>query len=49
MAVGGHPHSLHAGNTQDEVRLVPFLQLVHHLQGQGFIEAVVPKQLLEME
>jgi hypothetical protein len=49
MAVGGHPHSLHAGNTQDETRLVPFLRRVRDLQQRGLIEAVLPKQIIGRE
>lgn len=35
VVVGGHPHSLHAGNTQDERMLVPFLAHARDLHKQG--------------
>ena len=45
--VYGHPHSLHAGNTQDERWLVPFLERVHELRAEGRIEAILPRVLLQ--
>lgn len=47
--VYGHPHSLHAGNTQDERWLVPFLDRVDELRAEGRIEAVLPRTLLLQE
>ena len=44
--VYGHPHSLHAGNTQDERWLVPFLDRVSELRAEGRIEPVLPRTLL---
>jgi hypothetical protein len=44
--VYGHPHSLHAGNTQDERWLVPFLDRVSELRAEGRIEPILPRMLL---
>ncbi len=44
--VYGHPHSLRAGNSQDETRLVPFLQQVQHLQCQGDIRVCLPREFV---
>ena len=45
--VYGHPHSLHAGNAQDERWLVPFLDRVSELRAEGRIETIVPRLLLQ--
>jgi glycosyltransferase involved in cell wall biosynthesis/GT2 family glycosyltransferase len=45
----GHPHSLRAGNSQDESRLVPFLQRVQQLQRQGAIAVRQPRDILQEE
>ena len=45
----GHPHSLHAGNSQDERRLRPFLERVRRLRAEGLLEAVLPRTLLQRE
>ncbi len=45
VAVYGHPHSLRAGNSQDETRLVPFLHQVWRLQGDGLIRICLPREL----
>ncbi len=48
LVVYGHPHSLHAGNAQDESWLTPFLAEVQSLQRQGLLKVCLPNQLLEM-
>jgi hypothetical protein len=45
--VYGHPHSLHAGNTQDERWLVPFLERVQKLRAEGRIEPILPRMVLQ--
>jgi hypothetical protein len=45
--VYGHPHSLHAGNSQDERWLVPFLDRVSKLRAEGRIEPILPRLLLQ--
>lgn len=45
--VYGHPHSLHAGNAQDERWLVPFLDRVSELRAEGRIEPILPRMLLQ--
>ncbi len=45
VVVYGHPHSLHAGGTQDERHLVPFLQHVRALVDRGRLDVVLPRQL----
>jgi hypothetical protein len=46
VVVGGHPHSLHAGNTQDEQMLVPFLAHARDLHGQGLLRLLLPRDIL---
>lgn len=43
----GHPHSLHAGNAQDETYLRPFLAKVRDLCRTGALQPVLPRDLLE--
>lgn len=45
--VYGHPHSLHAGNSQDEKWFLPFLQRVQHLRDSGTVRICLPRDLLE--
>jgi peptidoglycan/xylan/chitin deacetylase (PgdA/CDA1 family) len=45
--VYGHPHSLHAGNTQDVRWLVPFLEKVRALSRSGRLKPCRPRDLLE--
>ncbi|MEM7348368.1 MAG: polysaccharide deacetylase family protein, partial [Chloroflexota bacterium] len=42
----GHPHSLTAGNSQDESWLVPFLEKVQTLQKQGLLKVRLPRDLI---
>lgn len=44
--VGGHPHSLHAGNSQDEKYLVPFLSRARKYQREGKLRLCVPRDIL---
>jgi hypothetical protein len=44
--VGGHPHSLHAGNSQDEKYLVPFLARAREYHREGRLRFCVPRDLL---
>ena len=46
VVVGGHPHSLHAGNTQDEHMLVPFLQHARDLHRQGLLRLALPRDFI---
>jgi len=43
--VYGHPHSLHAGNAQDERWLAPFLEQVQRLQRRGLLRVCLPHAL----
>ncbi|HXH25935.1 MAG TPA: polysaccharide deacetylase family protein [Vicinamibacterales bacterium] len=43
--VYGHPHSLAAGDSQDERVLVPFLRRVRELQRERLAEVILPRQL----
>lgn len=45
IAVYGHPHSLHAGNTQDERFLRSFCEAVVNLRALGRLRVVLPRQL----
>jgi hypothetical protein len=45
MVAYGHPHSLHAGASQDERHLVPFLRRVRQLQREQRLDTVLPTQL----
>ena len=45
VVVGGHPHSLHAGNTQDEKNLVPFLEHARRLNREGLLRLARPRDL----
>jgi hypothetical protein len=47
--VYGHPHSLQAGNTQDERYLVPFLERARQLIDTGQLQPVLPGRLAEEE
>lgn len=49
LVVYGHPHSLHAGNAQDESWLIPFLKEVQSLQQRGVLKVCLPNELLEMK
>jgi hypothetical protein len=44
----GHPHSLHAGNSQDETWLVPFLRRVQSLAGRGLIRVGLPREFVKV-
>jgi hypothetical protein len=44
--VYGHPHSLHTGQSQDERRLVPFLQRVQEWQRRRDLRVVLPNELV---
>jgi hypothetical protein len=46
VVVGGHPHSLRSGNTQDERRLVPFLEHARRLHREGLLRLCLPRNLL---
>jgi len=46
LVVYGHPHSLHVGNSQDELCLLPFLEHVELLRNQGLIRICLPKELV---
>jgi len=46
VVVYGHPHSLHAGNPQDESWLVPFLGKVGAWSREGRLRIVRPRDLL---
>ena len=46
VVVGGHPHSLHAGNTQDEQMLVPFLAHARDLHQRGLLRFTLPRDLI---
>ncbi|HJP57242.1 MAG TPA: polysaccharide deacetylase family protein [Gemmatimonadales bacterium] len=45
--VYGHPHSLGAGNSQDERWLVPFLARVQALESAGRLRSVRPRELVQ--
>lgn len=44
--VYGHPHSLHASNSQDERRLIPFLDRVRELRDEGRLRPMLPRDVL---
>lgn len=46
VVVYAHPHSLHAGNAQDERWLVPFLERVRALRDQGALRISLPRDLV---
>ena len=46
IVVGGHPHSLHAGNTQDEQMLVPFLAHARDLHQRGLLHLLLPRDII---
>jgi hypothetical protein len=46
IVVGGHPHSLHAGNTQDEQMLVPFLAHARDLHRRGLLNLSLPRDII---
>ena len=48
VVVYGHPHSLHAGNSQDESWLRPFLQRVQRLVLEGSIQVKLPRDLVQV-
>jgi hypothetical protein len=41
----GHPHSLHAGGSQDERYLVPFLERVSAYRANHQLEVILPAAL----
>jgi hypothetical protein len=45
--VYGHPHSLQAGNAQDERHLVPFMERARQLIDGGQIQPVLPGRLVQ--
>jgi peptidoglycan/xylan/chitin deacetylase (PgdA/CDA1 family) len=45
----GHPHSLRAGNSQDERHLVPFLRRARELAAAGRLRIAQPRDLLDRE
>jgi Polysaccharide deacetylase len=45
--VYGHPHSLRAGNSQDESCLVPFLKKVRRLRHEGLVQVRLPRDLMQ--
>lgn len=47
IVVGGHPHSLHAGNTQDEQMLVPFLAHARDLHQRGMLRLLLPRDIIK--
>jgi len=47
IVVYGHPHSLHSGNAQDAMWLVPFLQQIQHLQQQGRLRICLPREIVK--
>jgi peptidoglycan/xylan/chitin deacetylase (PgdA/CDA1 family) len=44
--VYGHPHSLHAGRSQDERHLVPFLRRLSQWRSQGTLRIALPRDLV---
>jgi hypothetical protein len=46
VAAYGHPHSLHSGNSQDLIHLVPFLQTAARLRDEGRLTVCRPIDLL---
>lgn len=44
--VYGHPHSLHAGNSQDEKHLIPFFQRASRLRQEGRLSTTLPRELI---
>jgi glycosyltransferase involved in cell wall biosynthesis len=47
--VWGHPHSLRSGNSQDERFLIPLLERIRDLQGNGRLKVCLPRELLAEE
>jgi Polysaccharide deacetylase len=47
VVIYGHPHSLHAGNSQDETYLRPFLGRVQSLTRQGLIRVGLPREFVQ--
>ena len=41
----GHPHSLHAGNSQDRRHLVPLLDRIGELRSAGRLHVLLPREL----
>jgi hypothetical protein len=46
VALYGHPHSLHAGNDQDERALVPLLERAWQLRREGKLRITLPRRLV---
>jgi hypothetical protein len=46
IVVGGHPHSLHAGGTQDEKMLAPFLDHARELNRRGLLRLSLPRDIV---
>lgn len=46
IVVGGHPHSLHTGNSQDERMLVPFLAHARDLHRRGMLNLSLPRDII---
>jgi hypothetical protein len=44
--VYGHPHSLYAGQSQDERNLVPFLRRLREWRREGDLQVVLPRELV---
>ncbi len=44
--VYGHPHSLHAGNSQDAAYLVPLMARIRELKNEGRVRLALPRELL---
>lgn len=49
VVVYAHPHSLHAGNAQDEHRLVPFLAELRSRRRRGLVRLTLPRDLAQEE
>ena len=47
VVVYGHPHSLHAGNSQDQEHLVPFLRRARQLVDDGAVVVRLPRQVTQ--
>jgi len=47
VVVYGHPHSIHTGNAQDAIFLVPLMEKVRTLVHKGLLRVALPRELLE--
>jgi len=45
VVVWGHPHSLTLGNSQDQVHLIPFLEMISDLRDAGRLSICLPRDL----